>query len=811
MIKKKQWLNQFVKSSHIGILVVDRERNNLFVNDYLCEMFGYSRETLLSADTEIFHTSHESFLNFAQLAFNAVLEGKSLGLNYQFKKSDGSLIWAYIVGDAIESNKEVLWTIVDKTHEIEMQEEMSKLNERMQLALLGNNDGVWDMNILKNELYISSRAKEIMGIEDSKNIFKVSIWEKFIHPDDKIKIATLLKKRLKEHLETSDEEYRFIHSDGSTVWVRAKAKSIFDENNSLIRIVGTYSDITEDKKREFEQVKLTQMLEQTHDAILSTDIEGYIESWNYGAERLLGYTKEEIIGEHLLTLDPYKDLQVFKQRSQKLLDLGELQVENDAISKEGKIIKLASSYTLIKDATQKITGIIAYGMDISKRIKVENELREQKSILDYQANHDALTNLANRTLFRDRLIQSLEKAKRNKTILALFFIDLDHFKEINDSLGHSVGDEILKIVSIRLEESIREIDSVARIGGDEYTIILENLKDTQSAALVATKLLDVLVQPIKIKEQTLYISSSIGISIYPDDSDSVENLLKFSDAAMYRAKYEGRNNYQFYSKEMTQNAVQRVLMETSLREALDREEFIVHYQPQVDARDDSIIGMEALVRWEHPTKGVLYPDSFIELAESIGLLVQIDRYVMNSAMQQFSKWRKMGLNPGKLSLNLTIRHLNQKDFMEVFEAMIERNESLPEQIELEVVESEIMKNPAKSIKSLNLLRDLGIAISVDDFGTGYSSLAYLKKLPIKKLKIDKSFVDNLPNNEDDVAITQAVIGLAKSLNLDIIAEGVEDEFQKSFLLENGCYKIQGYFYSKPISTSDMQIVLENGW
>jgi diguanylate cyclase (GGDEF)-like protein/PAS domain S-box-containing protein len=810
MTKNEHWLDKLIESSYIGIIVVDKERNNLFVNDYLCELFGYTREFLLSTSVRIFHKSEESFNYFSELVFNTVLQGKPLSIDYQFKRKDGSLLWAHVSGDFIEESNEVLWSVVENTHEIEMQEKMNKLNERMELALLGNHDGVWDVDILKNELYISPRCKEIVGIEDNESIFDFAMWEKLIHPDDLDRAQKLLTKRFEEHLSTSEEQYRFIKPDGTIVWVKAKAKSIFDKSGKLIRIVGTYSDITDEKEREFEEKRLAQMLEQTNDAIISTDLEGYIKSWNHGAEQLFGYTKKEIIGKHLLLLDPDNNLELFQARSQKLAKLGELHIENDALSKEGKIIRVATSYTLVRDVNDNVTGIIGYALDITKRVKAENELKEQKSILNYQAHHDSLTDLANRALFSDRLAQSIEKAKRRGTIIALLFIDLDRFKEINDSLGHSVGDEILQIIALRLKESIRDEDSVARLGGDEFTVILEDLQEVQDASLVGMKLLDALSKPIHIKEHTLYVSSSIGISIYPNDSHSAEDLLKYADAAMYRAKNEGRNNYQFYSKEMTEEAIEIIIMETRLREALVKEEFLVYYQPQVDARNDTITGMEALVRWKHPKKGLLSPDKFIAIAESLGLLVAIDRYVMKSAMEQFSKWKKMGLNPGRLSLNLTISHLNKSDFMEVFENLLEKSGCSANHLELEVVESEIMQHPEKSIKRLNLIRDLGVSISVDDFGTGYSSLSYLKKLPIKKLKIDKSFIDNLPENEDDVVITKAVIALAKSLNLDIIAEGVEVVAQKKFLLANGCYNIQGYYYSKPLPSNEMQELLKNG-
>jgi len=438
-----------------------------------------------------------------------------------------------------------------------------------------------------------------------------------------------------------------------------------------------------------------------------------------------------------------------------------------------------------------------------------DRLLEQRNELHHQANYDSLTGLANRDLFNDRLEQAIEKSKRNSTKMALLFIDLDHFKEINDSHGHKIGDEVLKVVTKRFNKTIRREDTLARLGGDEFTVIIENLHQGQDASLLADKILKVLEKPIAIGNNEFYVLSSIGISIYPDDGSSPANLLKYADAAMYKAKDEGRNNFQYYCSEMTELAFERVAMETSLRVALKNEEFLVYYQPQVDGRSNRLIGIEALVRWQHPTMGLVLPTKFIPLAESTGLIVELDRFVMKTTMTQISKWYKDGLNPGVLAMNLSVIHLQQKDFLTMFSNLIQETECKPEWLELEVTESQIMKNPEEAIKILNEISDIGIELAVDDFGTGYSSLSYLKKLPINKLKIDRSFVKDLPDDEEDIAITKAVIALAKSLNLRTIAEGVETKEQKEFLVENSCENIQGYFYAKPMSAFDMEVTLLN--
>ncbi len=466
------------------------------------------------------------------------------------------------------------------------------------------------------------------------------------------------------------------------------------------------------------------------------------------------------------------------------------------------------SATPLFDNEQNCIGIIESAKDITSRLAVQDKLQQQKVNLHYQAHHDALTGLPNRVLFNDRLEQAIEKSKRNGQKLALFFIDLDYFKEINDSFGHDIGDKILVVITQRLIDIIRSEDSIARLGGDEFTITMEELTQGQDASLLAHKILEAIEKPVTINDNLLYVSCSIGISLYPDDGSSAIDLLKFSDAAMYKAKDEGRNNYQYYSAEMTELAFERVVMETNLRTALNNEEFVIYYQPQVNGNTNKLIGLEALVRWQHPSMGLVSPAKFIPLAEATGLIIELDQIVMKKAMKQMAVWYSQGLNPGRLALNLAIKQLQQKDFANILEDIIKETGCKPEWIELEVTEGQIMTNPEAGIKVLNKISNLGVELAIDDFGTGYSSLSYLKKFPINKLKIDQSFIRELPNDDEDVAITKAVIALAQSLKLDIIAEGVEKKEQKDFLVNNGCENIQGYFYSRPIPVDEMKIYLK---
>ncbi|MCO4844783.1 MAG: EAL domain-containing protein [Sulfurovum sp.] len=432
------------------------------------------------------------------------------------------------------------------------------------------------------------------------------------------------------------------------------------------------------------------------------------------------------------------------------------------------------------------------------------ELNKANIKLKALAHYDSLTGLPNRALFNDRLSQAIEKAKRHKNELALLFVDLDRFKPINDSLGHALGDKVLQAVASRLHNSIRKEDSLARLGGDEFIILMDDLNKGENASLLAQKIIDCLAVPIYIDEHTLYVTASIGISLYPHDDIDMNKLIMYADTAMYKAKKGGKNNFQFYSTEMTALAVDHVVMQANLHTALEKEEFVVYYQPQINAETLQHIGMEALVRWEHPSMGLITPSKFLSIAEETGFIVALDQWVMKMAMKQMVQWYKEGFNPGVLALNLSIKQLHQKDFISVFKGMLIETGCRAEWLELEVAEGQIMNHPEDAISVLNKLGDMGIELAIDDFGTGYSSLSYLKRLPIDKLKIDKTFIDGLPDDEEDVGIAKAIIALAKSLKLGVIAEGVETEEQRDFLLEHGCENIQGYFYGKPMLPHELE-------
>lgn len=432
---------------------------------------------------------------------------------------------------------------------------------------------------------------------------------------------------------------------------------------------------------------------------------------------------------------------------------------------------------------------------------------ERTLMLEYQAEHDSLTELPNRLLFLDRLEQAVKLSKRHNTSFAVLFIDLDRFKEVNDSYGHSVGDKLIQVVADLIEGAVRDSDSVARMGGDEFTVLINMIEGEEQLLSIIQKILALFKSPICFEQYQLFLTCSIGAAIYPSDGDNAETLLKNADAAMYQAKTDGRNTYHFYQAEMTETIVERVHLIQQMRQAIEDNQFVVYYQPQYNLITNTISGMEALIRWQHPEEGLVPPLRFIPLAEETGLIIEIDRFMMQIAMQEFSGWKSAGLSPGRLSMNLSMLQLLKKDFIDfvktsALNAGIETTDLI-----FEVTETQAMLKPDQTISALNQLKQLGVGIAIDDFGTGFSSLSYLKKFPVDKIKIDRSFISDIPDDKDDMALTLAIIALSHNLNLSVIAEGLETGSQLSFLVNNGCPEGQGYFFSKPIPAEEITRLL----
>jgi len=418
-----------------------------------------------------------------------------------------------------------------------------------------------------------------------------------------------------------------------------------------------------------------------------------------------------------------------------------------------------------------------------------------------------LTGLPNRLLFRDRISVALARARRSRRAVAVMFLDLDQFKLVNDTLGHTVGDGLLQAAAERLVSCVRGDDTVARMGGDEFTILLSDLADTRAAATVAQKILDSISRPIEVDGHELFVTTSIGIAIFPDDGMDAETLLKTADRAMYRAKELGRNNYQFATRAAIEAGAGRLSLERSLHHAFDRKEFVIHYQPMIEVDTRRVVGAEALIRWKNPEFGLMSPDEFIPLAEECGLILPIGEWVLRTACEQMQSWRRGGHNDLRVAVNLSARQFQQHDLTDMIERILHETALPASALDVEITESTAMHNAELSLNIMSRLKQMGIRISIDDFGTGYSSLSYLKKFPIDTVKIDQNFIRDLSQGSNDGAIISAVISMARALKLRVVAEGVETEEQLTFLRLQHCETIQGFLYSRPLPAEEFEAVL----
>lgn len=458
--------------------------------------------------------------------------------------------------------------------------------------------------------------------------------------------------------------------------------------------------------------------------------------------------------------------------------------------KNGEVYPKWLTITAVRNDERVVSHYVSVFSDIS-------DIKQSEEQLHHLAHHDPLTDLPNRLLLDARLKHALQHAHREGSHIAVLFLDLDHFKKINDTLGHRVGDLLLQVAAKRLLVSVREQDTVARLGGDEMAIVLENLDKAANAATIAQSILDNLSKPFELEGQKVMVSGSIGISIYPQDGQDVTALLKNADAAMYMSKSEGRNGYQFYSKELTEKALQSLALETQLHRALESDEFVLYYQPQVSLQSGRVVGMEALVRWQHPEMGLIPPERFIPLAEESGLIEPIGLWVLRTACAQGKVWQQESAAPLRVAVNISGRQFRRTGLVQEIRDILEETGLDPSYLEVELTESDTMGQAEQTVATLDALQKLGVTIAIDDFGTGYSSLSYLKRFPVDRLKIDRSFVRDIPNDKNDVELVKTIIALGRSLDLSVVAEGVETEEQRRFLISIGCDEMQGFLYSPP--------------
>ncbi len=588
--------------------------------------------------------------------------------------------------------------------------------------------------------------------------------------------------------------------DGSVVELSIRLWRVRDDAGKNTGYWSVVRDVTAQKHQEAQRRLAAMVFDSSAEAILLTDGTAKILTANPAFERITGYTVEDVVGQTPHMLDSgMQDDSFYQSMWAGLKSDGAWEGEIWDRRKNGEVYLKWLRVNSIRDAADgPVTHYVGVFSDITERRKAEEQIQ-------YLAHHDALTGLPNRYSLRAQLEQMLGRARRDGGGLALMFIDLDNFKTINDSLGHHYGDQLLVKVAARLREAIREGDVVARLGGDEFVVVMPGAAAQTDAIGVAGKIIEALRQPYEVTEQVLHSSPSIGISLFPADGDDIDTLMKNADSAMYHAKSQGRNNFQFYASHMNAAAAQRMALERALRKGLDAGQLLLHYQPQVDLRSGRVIGAEALVRWEDPVRGMIAPTEFIAVAERSGLIIRLGAWVMRRACLQLRQWQELGVGIPAVSINVSPLQFRHADFVSMVRQVLSDTGVDPACVDLEITESVLMESSDRSVGVLQDLRDLGVTFSIDDFGTGYSSLSYIKSFPAQRLKIDRSFVANIEHEANDSVIATAIIALAHSLGMQVVAEGAETAIQVDFLRDNECDFAQGYYFSRPLPAKDIEV------
>lgn len=802
-------------------LGVGNKTKLIFKNRSLAEMLGYPGN----------HSSHNNWISLVDSSETANLaqklatladlkDGENAEFSCRFIHADGGIRVLNFTYTSFSRSKDgkvesVVGTARDVTEDIERQERIIDSERRYRLLAENMTDIIWATDDKLNFNFVSSSVEKILGYQPDELLRSGAL--AVFRRNDIHQLVTTLQKHIKIALHNPTKVNRkniVIRQDmtatsksGEEIVIEIRAGLLWNEQGELQGISGIARDITESKELERELQLAAEVFENSNEAILIIDRSLNIASTNKAFAKITGYDAQSIIGHtpDFLISQERHEVNFFEEIGEALVVSGYWQGEIFYQRHDGEVRTGWAGVSAIRDDNHEVQSLIIIMSDISDRKAIEERIHKL-------AYFDPLTGLPNRSQLHEQLTMLVDQAKQKQQSAALLFIDLDRFKPINDSMGHPTGDQVLKEVAERLSHCVKKHDLVCRMGGDEFTVAIGSQHDGEAAANTAIKvgerILHALHQPFKLGQREVFISASIGISIYPHDGDSVIELLKNADMAMYHAKEQGRDNVQFFDQRMNQKAVELLELENDLRHALARNELELYFQPQYRSHDATVVGAEALLRWNHSQKGLVSPGVFIPIMEDTGLIIPIGQWVLEQACLKFSAWKAHNIQIERIAVNVSVRQFKQLDFIQVVETAIEKAGIRPEQLELELTESILIDDLEHTLEVLTALRSIGVHTAIDDFGTGYSSLNYLKQFTVDTLKIDQSFIRNLPDNPDDAQITRTIIAMAHNLGLGVIAEGVETKEQLQFLQQEKCEEVQGFYFSKPLPEAEFLQKLE---